>query len=147
MPTCAFRKCSQGLFIGMVLSFPAAAAPELDPFGRPFKEENMIPAESHVCTTKDELDAVPVFVRGVQPLYPINSSLSGKTGSAVITYRVEADGKTTVISSESGGDDTGKKWFGNHATIAVGSWLFEPGMRGGAPVPVTCKVLFKYGFR
>lgn len=146
MPTCAFRQCSLGFVIGMLLSFPAAAAPELDPFGRPFKDENMIPAKSPVCTTKDELDVGPVFVQGVQPLYPINSTLSGKSGSAVITYRVEADGKTTVISSENSGEDAGKKWFGNHATIAVGSWIFEPGMRGGTPVPVTCKVLFKYGF-
>jgi len=73
--------------------------------------------------------------------------LSRKTGAAVIAYRVEADGKTTVVSSNNSGTDSDKKWFGNHAMIAVGSWIFEPGMRGGAPVPVECKVRFEYGFR
>lgn len=140
-------KLGLGIAVGMLASLPAAAAPELDAFGRPFKEENMIPAKSPVCSSKDELDVAPVFVHGVKPLYPINSNLSRKTGAAVIDYRVEADGKTTVVSSKNSGTDSDKKWFGNHAMIAVGSWIFEPGMRGGAPVPVACKVRFEYGFR
>ena len=147
MPTCTLRQFSLGIAIGMLLALLAAAAPELDAFGRPFKEENMLPAKSRVCTPKGELDVAPVFVHGVKPLYPINSNLSRKTGAAVIAYRVEVDGKTTVISSENSGTDSDKKWFGNHAMIAVGSWRFEPGMRGGTPVPVECKVRFEYGFR
>jgi hypothetical protein len=129
----------------MLVSFPVAAA-EFDAFGRPFSEQNMIPAKSNVCATKTALDLRPVLLQGVKPLYPIESVLSRNAGGAVIRYRVGEDGKTTVMSSDTEGPAEARKWFGNHAIIAVGSWTFEPGRRGGVPVPVDCAIKFSFGF-
>lgn len=145
MPMPTLCKPAAGIALAL-LSLSSARADELDVFGRPFSENNMIPAKSNVCTTRDALDVRPVLLRGVQPLYPIDSMLSRQAGSALIRYRIGEDGKTTVLSAETKGESDKRKWFGNHAVIAVGSWTFAPGQRAGVPVAVSCAIEFVFGF-
>lgn len=145
MPTPLFRISSAALALTVLLS-SAGAAPGRDVFGRVFSEENMIPAGSKVCHTRDALDTRPVLLQGVKPLYPIIDNLNGQAGSVVIGYRVGEDGKTTIISKETKGDRNTSKWFGNHAVIAVASWTFEPGRREGVPVAVNCEIGFTFDF-
>lgn len=145
MPTLVTCKTGAALALALLLSSTAAKA-QLDVFERPLVKENMIPAGSKVCATKDELDVRPVLLQGVRPLYPIGNNLSSQSGGALIRYQVGEDGKTTVTATETTGDKYVKKWFGNHAALAVGSWTFTPGLRAGAPVPVNCTVEFSFGF-
>ena len=129
----------------LVLSaLPAAAAPEFDVFGRHYSERNMIPAGTALCQLKRAVDVRPVFVEGVQPLYPFGNLLDSKGGTATVFYRVNEDGSTTVLSSETTGASSARQWFGNHAVMAVGSWLFKPAQRGGVPVAVDCAVTFDF---
>jgi len=133
--------------LAMLLTLSAAAvaaAPEFDVFGRPVKEDNMIPAGTRLCKPVERVETAPVFVKGVKPLYPFGNLLDSKDGSATIRYRINEDGKTTVIASDTAGSSTGRKWFGNHAMLAVGSWLFEPARRGGVAVALECEITFSF---
>lgn len=136
--------CASLVSIGLLLALPAAAAQDVDVFGRPFKEDNMIPPGTRLCKPMETVEVRPVFVKGVKPLYPIGGVLNGKDGSATIRFRVNEDGRTTVIASDTAGSSSDRKWFGNHAMIAVGSWLFQPAQRGGAPVALECEVTFNF---
>jgi len=133
--------------IGVLLAFPAAAASEYDVFGRPFNEDNMIPAGTQLCKPTEQVETAAVFVKGVKPLYPLGNLLDSKNGSATIRFRVNEDGSTTVIASETSGSSTARKWFGNHAVMAVGSWLFQPAQRAGAPVALECEVTFNFAIQ
>lgn len=133
--------------LGMLLAFPAAAVSEYDVFGRPFKEDNMIPAGTRLCKPTEKVETAPVFAKGVKPLYPFGNLLDSKDGSATIRFRVNEDGSTTVIASETSGSSTARKWFGNHAVMAVGSWLFQPAQRAGAPVALECEVRFNFAIQ
>jgi hypothetical protein len=138
------RKRGAGIAFTLFLSSSVGAV-EFDVFGRVLAEHNMIPVNSNVCSTKAEIDVPPQLLQGVRPLFPVDSVLSRNSGGATIRYRVGVDGKTTVLSSDTKGPAEARKWFGNHAIMAVGSWTFTPGQRAGEPVPVDCAIAFRFG--
>lgn len=115
---------------------------ELDPFGRAYAGENLLPAGMEICASAD-VDTPVKLVRGNHPAYPVNSVLNFKAGTVKLGFRVDEAGKITVLSAES----EQSKYFATHAKIAISDWKVTPAMKNGVAVPIECEYTYDFGLR
>jgi TonB family protein len=81
-------------------------------------------------------DTLPEPVVLIEPVYPLEKFLAGKTGTAEIDFTISSKGyvEDVVLVSASEPD------YGAAATAAVEAWLFRPALTGGNHVAVRMKV-------
>lgn len=85
-------------------------------------------------------DTPPKLIRGEAPIYPITQLYQLKSGSAVISFTIDEQGKTRdfkVLSAD-------YSYYASHAILALQKWQFEPARKNGRPVTVHLRVPFRY---
>ncbi len=80
--------------------------------------------------------APPVRVRDVQAVYPTSELTSGKDVLVVLAVTVDASGHVSKVDVL----DSGGAVFDEAAAVAARLWLFQPGTRGGKPLPTRIRV-------
>jgi hypothetical protein len=121
----------------------ACAGVELDPFGRPYADgsEFNYPAGREFCNSPN-VDVQAYFLRGNDPLPPVENAFVARNAVAKVKYHVDTAGKVKVLKV-----DSVDKAFADHAIIAVNDWKFKPAMRGGVPVDAECTVVLGYSWQ
>lgn len=79
------------------------------------------------------LDAIPVAISRMDPVYPASARARGIEGFVTLEFVIEADGRVSganVVESRPAGI------FDESSLRAVSSWRFQPGKMDGRPVPV-----------
>lgn len=123
---------------------PSVAFAQVDPFGRPYSGERTIAPGTPICGSTD-VDKPVKMIRGNRPGYPLESNLQGLSGTAILQVEIDASGKVKVLSAEIKESESKEaKWFANHAVVAVNDWKLEPATKDGVPVPIICKMKFKF---
>lgn len=78
----------------------------------------------------EDLDEIPRATTTVSPVYPARQRTSGITGTVLLEFVVEKDGRvTTARAIRSNHSD-----FSSAALTAIRKWKFEPGRKDGAIV-------------
>jgi protein TonB len=111
----------------------------LDPYGRPYLDENrMPPTPVSGCDPRD-LESSPKLISGTQPLFPVGEMLAGHAEAVTVRFEVDVDGRAHILENAAENHA-----FADHAAIAMRDWKFEPARRGGRPVAATCAMVFDY---
>lgn len=82
----------------------------------------------------------PAPLETPSPQYPEALAGSGKSGTAVIEFTVDADGRVQDPSVASADDPA----FGEAALAVLPDWRFEPGRLNGVPEPARVKLPFRF---
>jgi Gram-negative bacterial TonB protein C-terminal len=127
------------LLVTVCLLHGCTTNPRLDPFGRPYNDENVVQDLELKTCKPTNVDKYARLISGTRPLYPVGENLSGKSGEAVLEFEVAANGSVRVISR-----DAQNKWFANHAEIAMSDWQVQPAYKSGQPISVACKLAFGF---
>ena len=78
------------------------------------------------------MDAAPRLVRSIRPEYPAAARSRRMTGAVTVRFLGDEEGRVgeaAVLAADPPGV------FEASVLAAVRRWRFEPGQRGGAPVP------------
>ena len=86
------------------------------------------------------LDVKPEVLSRVAPIYPFNLKRNGITGTAVVQFLIESDGRVSnivvVAATDSG--------FADSAVAAIRKWRFKPGILDGKAV--ACRMQQSFPF-
>ena len=97
-----------------------------------------IPPSWQIHADKSSFDIAPKFLSGSAPLYPISQLQQHKSGTATISFTIDAQGKPRDVGVVA----ASYPFFGSHAVLAVQDWRFEPAQKNGHPARM--HVTFNY---
>lgn len=126
----------------LILAACATAEGTLNPFGKPYTDENTMPKNMRMPCKTGENTSLPILLFGSRPLYPVGESLGGREGPTVLTLKVTEEGKAKLESVQGA-----TKAFENHVAVALTDWKFTPAMKAGKPVEVDCRLEFNFRLR
>jgi TonB family protein len=87
----------------------------------------------------------PVAVKQVRPTYTAQALKAKIEGQATLSAVVRADGKVSDVRIVQSVDPT--YGLDQKAIEALSQWTFQPGEKGGKPVPVTIEVAMAFQLR
>ncbi len=93
---------------------------------------------------RDEVDRPPRPVVQPPPVYPYQARLRRIEGFVDVRFTVRRDGSVTNIHTVAAQPG---ETFVRAATAAVARWRFEPGRKGGKPVPTRMQVRIRFELR
>lgn len=93
-----------------------------------------------VGPSSSQYDVPPKFISGAAPIYPITRLLRREPGYALISYCVDATGRTRDFRVVK----TNYSSFATHAILVMRKWRFEPAMKHGRPVACRLQITFDY---
>lgn len=88
-------------------------------------------------------DTPPKLISGKRPIYPISQVLNGNSGSAILAFTIDVDGRARGFEVLEASD----KRFADHAIIAVREWTWQPATKDGAPIAARVSQSFEFGTR
>ena len=77
-------------------------------------------------------DVAPKLLNAAAPVYPPAARAAGRSGMAVVSFSIGADGVPTEISLQSASEPA----FGAAAVAAVGKWRYTPATLRGEAVKI-----------
>lgn len=111
----------------------ACATKPLNPFGRPYDEENVLkPGAIGGC--KGPHDVAPYLEFGSDTLYPATHLMNGNAANVVVLFKVDEQGRVEPMTVAEGPSRT----FITHVHVAMQDWRVRPATLRGQPVAVIC---------
>lgn len=126
----------------MVLSalLAACAVQPLNPFGRPYDEDNVLkPGAIGGC--KGPHDVAPFLEFGSKTMYPATQAMNGNDADIVVMFKVDEQGRVEPMTVAEGPNRT----FITHVHAAMKDWRVRPATLRGQPVAVLCTM--RQGYR
>lgn len=117
----------------------ACASQPLNPFGRAYDEENLLPPGS-LGGCKGTYDVAPYLEFGSKTMYPATQHMNSYSGDVVVEFRVDAQGRVTPLTAAEGP----ARSFISHNNLAMQDWRVRPATWWGTPVEVVCRLRQSY---
>ena len=117
----------------------ARASQPLNPFGRAYDEENLLPPGS-LGGCKGTYDVAPYLEFGSKTMYPATQHMNSYSGDVVVEFRVDAQGRVTPLTAAEGP----ARSFISHNNLAMQDWRVRPATWWGTPVEVVCRLRQSY---
>jgi TonB family protein len=119
--------------------------------GHSYRPNRDLDTERFDVACTGDFDQAPRLVAGKSPVFPIRMLNPDVVEDRKIrhlpmewpvttSFGVDAEGRTTDVRSTASDPPS----FGNHMTVAVKQWRFQPATRDGAAMPSRCSVLFRF---
>ncbi len=134
------RSAACATAIGLCALLAACATQPLNPFGRPYDEDNVLePGAIGAC--KGPHDVEPYLEFGSKTLYPATHVMNGNDADVVVMFKVDEQGRVEPMTVAEGRNRT----FITHVQVAMQDWRVRPATLRGQPVAVLCTM--RQGYR